>query len=248
MLSSLALDENSSDDFAKFASQIIEPLFTAGIATVQLDNTGHGDKNRARGSSSKGDLADVLYTLKQTTAFDQNRRGALRLVRAHSRFGDVAPAFTMALGGGHFGAFEADEGAEQAAKAPFRPSLLMERVSLALEHSPGLSKKALRLTVKGRAAYTDTSLEILIAEGYVRVHVDGQAHEHHVVRPFREAADADRVHRVQPCPSRVPDTGAGDRVPVSPPRDTGHGTRSADTADGGRSTGHGQRPDEGQLP
>lgn len=242
-LSSLSLDENASDDFAKFATAIIEPLFRAGIATVQLDNTGHGDSGRARGSSSKGDLADVLYTLKTASAFDEHRRGRLRLVRSHSRFGDVASAFTMELGGGHFGTFTAEASAgTDATPDTFRPTGLMERVSHALEEHPGLSKRAIRETVKGKASYVDLALELLIADQYVRTEAHGQTLHHHVKQPYREAADTDRVPVSEPCPNRVPDTGGSDRGPVSPPigtRDTGHGAVDTDADE--RVPGHGVR-------
>jgi len=225
-LSSLALDEDRSDDFARFSTAIVEPLFRAGIATVQLDNTGHGDKSRARGSSSKGDLADVLYSLKTTAAFDQHRRGTLRLVRAHARFGDVGGAFTMDLGAGHFGTFTMEDGDDAEGRATFRPTVLMERVSRALEESPGLPKRAVRATVKGNTNAVDLALELLIADGHVRADVDGQAHRHHVVQPYREADDSHRDHRDQGVTNRDQSTGATDRDHVTPSkgsRVTGHG-------------------------
>ena len=40
--------------------EAFEPLFEAGVATVILDNTGHSDKNRSRGTSAKGDLNEVV--------------------------------------------------------------------------------------------------------------------------------------------------------------------------------------------
>lgn len=108
----------------------------------------------------------------------------------------------------------------------FRPTVLMERLSRALEDHPGLSKRAIRATVKGKATFVDTALELLIAEQFVAVEADGQARLHRASRPYREAEDPNRVPVSRPCPDRVPDTGVGDRVPVSPPigtRDTGHG-------------------------
>jgi len=231
-LSSLALDENTSDDFAKFATAIVEPLFRAGIATVQLDNTGHGDKTRARGSSTKGDLADVLYNLKTTAPFDERRAGRVRLVRAHSRFGDVGPAFTMSLGAGTFGTFtvEDQDGHDDSAEA-FRPTHLMERVSRAIEAEPGISKRTIRTTVKGKNEWKDAALDLLIAENYVRAETDGQAIRHHPIRAFREDEDTDRAPVPLACPNRAPGTGEVDRAPVPLPirgteRGHGHTARS----------------------
>lgn len=228
-LSALHLDEDRSDDFARFATAIIEPLFRAGIATVQLDNAGHNDTGRARGTSSKGDLADVLYSLKTTAAFDRNRAGKVQLTRKHSRFGDVAQTFVMELGAGHYGTFAPADEPPSATANRFRPTVLMERVSRAIEETPGLSKRAIRDHVNGRAEIIDLALELLIAEHHVRVEQDGQARRHHSEKPYREADDTDRVPRVptvsQPCPGH----GVEDRVPVSPPigdTDTGHGHRT----------------------
>jgi len=231
-LSSLALDEDRSDDFAKFATAIIEPLFRAGIATVQLDNSGHGDSGRARGTSSKGDLADVTYTLKTTAAFDQHRRGSLRLVRSHSRFGDVGPAFTMEIGGGRFGALTAEDSPGDEARETLRPTAIMENVSRLIEETPGLSKRAILAAISSKDSYVTLALELLIADGYVRIEVAGQAHRHHLIRPYNEAEDPHRGPVAQPWPTRGPDTGEEDRGPVAPPkgtRDTGHGVEDTAT-------------------
>ena len=69
-LTAVGLTEDSSDDFATFAEALIDPLMRAGIATAILDNTGHGAKDRARGSSSKGDLADLVYVLRTVEEFE----------------------------------------------------------------------------------------------------------------------------------------------------------------------------------
>jgi hypothetical protein len=107
----------------------------------------------------------------------------------------------------------------------------MERASRAIETDAGLSKRAIRETVGGKAGAVDLGLELLIAEGFIEPRRDGQAIRHHSIRPYREMDDqTDRVPVSQPCPNRVPDTGEVDRVPVSRPikdTDTGHG--SADT-------------------
>ena len=46
-LTSVALKEDDSDDYARFTELLIDPLARAGIATVLLDNTGHGAKDRS---------------------------------------------------------------------------------------------------------------------------------------------------------------------------------------------------------
>jgi hypothetical protein len=208
-LALLGLAENSADDFAQFASATTEALFRAGIASVLLDNTGL-DKTRARGTTSKGDLADVVLSVRTVSKFDRDTAGRVELRREHSRLGDQGAAFTMDLGAGRFGKFIAKDAAPDEAEpssAPaFRPTTLMERVSRAVEAQPALSKNAIRMAVPGRAAYVDQAVDCLVAENYLRVEVVGQAKQHHSVRPFRAPEATDRVPSSQPCPDHVRDT------------------------------------------
>jgi AAA domain len=105
MLTSLGLKENSSDDYDVFVQAIINPLWQSGAATIILDNTGHNG-GLARGSSSKGDLCDVEYAMKQVQPFNEQERGAVELRVQFSRFGDVFGTWRMELGGGTFGQLE----------------------------------------------------------------------------------------------------------------------------------------------
>lgn len=233
-LSGFDLDEDSSDDFAKFAAAIVEPLFRAGIATLQLDNSGHGDNKRARGTSSKGDLADVVFNVKTTAAFDHRRRGSLRLTRQHSRLGEVAPAFTMELGGGHFGRFVAEEAVPS--ESGFRPTHLMEKISRALEDtSEGLSTNGIQTAIgagKNREAENARrlALELLIDERYITVAPGPRnAKIHRSLRPFRETDDDRPRTAPAPPPGTVQPT-----VPLSPPPYGGQGTEDSPAGPGDR--------------
>lgn len=217
ILSSLSLAEDSSDDFAKFSVRVIEPLFRAGIATVLLDNTGHSDSTRARGSASKGDLADVVFTLKAVEPFDARQRGRLRLVRAHSRFGDVAASFDLELGGGHFGRFAASENESVDGGAP---ADVMRRVLDAIKADPGLSKRAVRQAVQGSNDHKDDALDELTRAGDIRVEQDGRAKRYYPhIRPCRTVPEACRG------------TGEADRADV-PRALEGTGTRHVSTGNG----------------
>src|SRR5207249_3499838 len=117
--------------------------------------------------------------------------------------------------------------AESAERAAFRPTTLMERVSRALEEAPGLSKKAARAAVKGRAEYVDLALDLLIAEGFVEARRDRQATRHYVRRPYRsehdeQVSETDRVQGVRTVSNGVPDTGAGTVSRVPAPTGGGH--------------------------
>lgn len=102
-LTDFGLREGESDDYSLFMAAVIDPLFHAGVATVILDNTGHSETGRSRGSSAKGDLNEVLFTLKAESDFSLHRRGKVRLILepGNSRFGNEG-TWEMQIGGGAF--------------------------------------------------------------------------------------------------------------------------------------------------
>lgn len=102
-LSNLRLKENESDDYATFFSCVIEPLKRVDIAVIILDNTGHTREESGRGTTSKGDLADVNFTVKRKEPFDIETRGELELSVATARVGQVTGAWILELGGDHYG-------------------------------------------------------------------------------------------------------------------------------------------------
>jgi hypothetical protein len=100
-LSDLGFSEEASDDYARFMAYIIDPLFRARIATLMLDNTGHKEKTRARGTSSKGDLNEIIFYIEIVTPFSTTKRGELKLVVDRSRSGNSGE-WRMRIGGGYF--------------------------------------------------------------------------------------------------------------------------------------------------
>jgi hypothetical protein len=129
--------------------------------------------------------------------------------------------------------------AAESSPATFRPTVLMARVSRAVEEHPGLSKRAIRETVRGRAKHVDLARELLTAEGFITPREDGQADRYESIRPFRNDHEDDRV---PPRPDRVPDTGVST---VSPPVGTrGRGTQTPDEPTVSSTNGHGNRTDD----
>lgn len=223
------LDEDSNNDYAKWQSAIIEVLARAGIATLILDNVGHDAKGRPRGGATKMDLNEVIFTLKAISPPSPERVGRLRLTCTHSRFGQTGNRWEMDLGGGTYGPWLSVE-VEADTSGTFRPTGLMERISRTLDSEPGLSKRSIFGAVKGKDEYKALALDLLIAEGFVEVRRDGQAHRHHSLQPFREDESPPRGPVAQPWPNRGRDAVEGDRGPVSLPiGDTGHGHGPMDT-------------------
>jgi hypothetical protein len=211
--SALGLDfDKSNAEFVTYYDRLVQPLVAAELLVVQLDNVGHDidAKARAKGASAKGDRADLTFSCKLQAHPEPSlliTAQKVRSIRAPHTRGD---SWTFDRAAQRITA----NGPATAVDVPaFRPTVLMERVSRALEDDPGLSRRALRTAVSGKTEGKDLALELLIAEGFVEAKRDGQAVRHHSVRPFRE----DTVPPVpQPCPNVSPGTVPEGRDPVPP--------------------------------
>jgi hypothetical protein len=185
-LSDLDLDENDSDDYATFMAVAVDPLFRAGIATLILDNAGHSDPKRGRGSSSKADLNEILFTIDAVEAFDAHTTGRLRLDIAHSRLG-TSGRWELEIGGGVFGSWHRiDDGIDDTALG-FRPTALMERASIFIENCTAPpTRRTITDEIGGKGRYARIAIDVLVREGYARG-AKGQGVES--IKPYRQADD-----------------------------------------------------------
>lgn len=141
-LTEWGLKEGDADDYAQFMLYAVDPLFRAGVATVILDNTGHREQDRSRGTSAKGDLNEVVFSLKKVEPFSKDRAGKLQLVLEHSRFGGEG-RWEMRIGGGRFPGWKRIGGLPA---APAFRQAVEELLQAAGE--PGLSKNRLLTKVR----------------------------------------------------------------------------------------------------
>jgi hypothetical protein len=139
-LTLLGLKEDGADDYAEFMSALVDPLHRAGVATLVLDNTGH-DGRRARGSSSKADLNEVVFALDGTERFDADMTGAVTLKRTHTRFGGGPDMWRMTLGGGAYTAWS--DGAREAASGALHDAV----VSVLISATEPMSQNAVLVAV-----------------------------------------------------------------------------------------------------
>lgn len=224
-LSDLGLDENDSNDYAEFMAALIDPLFRAGIATLILDNAGHTDPKRGRGSSSKADLNEILFTIEAVEPFDATTTGRLRLEVAHSRLG-TSGRWELDIGGGTFGHWRhIDRHDTPNPAGVFRPTRKMEHASTFIEScADPVSRNTVVDAIGGNVKAARVAIDVLVREGYLRS-TDGPRGAKLVesLRPYREADDAttttdeanDRVHdRDQlESPDRVPT--ASEQLPLN---------------------------------
>ncbi|MGC2374259.1 MAG: hypothetical protein WA484_10330 [Solirubrobacteraceae bacterium] len=228
--SALDLDfDKSNAEFIKFYDRLIQPLTSRGVAVAIVDNVGHAEeaRTRAKGASAKQDRADLTFscTLSTTPPGLIIKAGKVRSVRAGFQRGDE---WIFLKENQRIVARDRNDTEDRAA---FRPTTIMRRVSEAIEQDEGLTRRAIRTTIGGRAEYVDLAIELLVSEGYIEAHKDGQAHRHQSIRPYREDNnDTPTVSTVStPCPNRVPDTltdTVSHRVPhpVGVGPGTGHGS------------------------
>jgi hypothetical protein len=173
--------DKGNSDYITFYDRLVQPLADAGVAVALVDNIGHSQETsgRAKGVSAKQDKADLVFSCRSVHDGLAIRCQKSRPIRATVRESDEW-------------IFERDsQRIERKLRTDgttaFRPTVLMERVSLLLEGDPGLSKRSIRKSVKGDNSYIDLALELLVSEGYVEVRKDGQTEQHHSLKPFREA-------------------------------------------------------------
>lgn len=187
ILSAAGLDENSSNDYAEFANALLLPLSQAGITTVVLDNTGHGEEERGRGTKAKDDLNEVVYSLAKTGRCDESTTAVFRLKLTRQRFGGLHSRLEMRVGGGVYdmpGPVETpvdDDG-------NFRPTIYMRRVWDYVRDNPGCGSREIREAVSGRADLVNRGLAQLVKERYVEARATGEGRKtgHHTLREFDE--------------------------------------------------------------
>lgn len=194
-LHGLALLDNT--DIAKWLELIVRPLQRRGAAVLQLDHVTKDREGRGRyaiGAQHKLAGIDVAYSLRVIEPFGRGVNGSVLISVEKDRPGHLrALAEGKALATMHVeslpgGALEISLEPPEAGGDLFRPTVLMGRVSRALVEQPGLTANAIKAAVTGKAAAVGLAVELLVAEGFVRIERDGQTHRHYSERRFEDTA------------------------------------------------------------
>ena len=192
VLSSVGLAEDTSDDYAKFVERLIIPLNRVGITTLILDNTGHENTDRARGTKAKEDLNEVIFSLNVAEDFDADTTGKLIWRRTRQRFSGVPLVMAQHLGGGTY-ALPTELETEDVAdgdEQKFRPTGYMEKVSHYVEFDDGCSQHKIVKAVGGKERYIVQAIQSLVDEGYIRREPGPRNSQlHRSITPYREAED-----------------------------------------------------------
>lgn len=197
----LGLDPDANADVARFLTELVRPLTAGGAGVALIDHVTKARESRGRyaiGAQHKlAGLDGAGYTVDLLAPFGHGRHGIARLTVSKDRPGRVREhcpgqvAGELHLRSQPDGSILAEIAPPVGASGePFRPTVLMGRVSAALEGSPaGLSVRGIADVVAGKATGVRLATQVLIAEGFVRVEQAGQSRLHYSVRPFREDLD-----------------------------------------------------------
>ena len=190
------LDLRDNTDVAKWLDLLPRRLQREGCTVLSLDHVTKDKEARGRyaiGAQHKLAGVDVAYSMKVVKPFGRGVDGLVKIRVEKDR-----PGYTRACADGGLvaqmkfssdqdGAVSIDLEPPEAGDADsFRPTHQMERISRAVEETPGIRKNGLRAAVQGKNDVKDLALALLIEEKYIRVELAGQAHEHYSMRPFRE--------------------------------------------------------------
>lgn len=174
--------EQRNTDYIAFYDKLIQPLTRRGVIILKADNVGHAleAQSRAKGVSAKHDRADIALSCSLTSNPVGLRITAkkVRSSRAPFRRGDEwifdRDTQTVRAAG------------EPEAEQPFRPTVLMRKVSKYLEDAGRpVSKRAIRADVTGRNEYIDKALNVLVDEHYIAHDTDG----YRSVKPYRQEGE-----------------------------------------------------------
>jgi len=159
-LTPLNLKEDDSDDFAAFTTALIDPLMQVGTTTITLDNSGHLEKDRARGTSAKEDLCDIAFTMKVISPFSCARAGRVELRCTAARIGEITPgdAWQMELGGGHFGMWQKIGARPPEARDELREAVLEVLVTAGEPMGVNKIAEAIRERASNTLKFSDTPL------------------------------------------------------------------------------------------
>jgi hypothetical protein len=190
------IDLRDNTEVAKWMSDLPHSLKRRGVAVILNDHVTKDSDSRGRyaiGAQHKLAKVDVSYSLQVKAPLGRGLEGRVLIrvtkdrpghVRSLAKNRLVAEVIAESMPGGAMDL--ALEPPSDDDTGPFRPTGIMRKVSRAVEDAPGLSIRALRATVGGKAEYVDLAKEVLVAEGYIEVRKDGAAQRHHLLRPFVE--------------------------------------------------------------
>ena len=194
-MTSHGFDLNSNADSASFQNLLPRWICDHGPAVAMIDHVVK-DKERqdrfALGAQHKlAGIDGAAYIVKMLQPFGRGKRGLARVEIAKDRPGHVrGQAHGKTIAEFTLDATASDlvliahlmPPGEQSGRAgeTFEPTILMEKISRAIQLTPGLSKNAIENLTNGKATTKRLALELLITRGYV----DAQTGKNRAIQHF----------------------------------------------------------------
>ncbi|HEY5304558.1 MAG TPA: AAA family ATPase [Acidimicrobiales bacterium] len=197
-MSQAGLNPDVGVDVVAFYDSAPKWFARRGSAVVLIDHVTKGSDNRGRyaiGSERKiSGIDGAAYMVDLTSPFGRGKTGRIKLtvskdrggyVREHTNTtGVIAEVVLRSSPDGSVTVTAEAPGDFQS--SPFRPTVIMEQMSKALEASPdGLGVRALRSASRGKTDTKALALELLVNEGFFAIKSGrGTSIVHTSVRPF----------------------------------------------------------------
>lgn len=188
------LDDNKRSDVERFSSTFMRPFWKAQIATLVIDHVVknvEARQNYAIGSERKVGGVDVHLGFTVVHPIKRGAKGVYKITTHKDRpgfhkRGKLADMELVSDPETHAITWEFKAASETDEEHPFRPTVLMERVSRYLESQvEPVSQRQVEKDVTGKGAYIRQALSILRDEGYVEDMGAGNT----LVRAYREEWD-----------------------------------------------------------
>jgi hypothetical protein len=187
--------ETKNEDVRVFGAAVVDPLRSAGACCLLADHVPKDREKRGRysiGGQAKLGLADVHLGLSVIAPLRRGAEGKLKVKVHKDTYGLLPPAAVFTLRSHELtGALAWDVRAEDVDagdKAAFRPTRLMERVSVFLGSGEAVSRNEVERDVKGKRDYIRQAIDALVREGYAEEEPGARgARLVKLVRPYRQA-------------------------------------------------------------
>jgi len=201
VMGSLGLSPEKDVEVTRFYNGVPRWFARTGAAVALLDHVVKNETARGRwatGSQHKlSGLTGAAFSLEVVNAFGRERTGLAKVTISKDRPGHLR---RHAGSGGAIAMFELESHPDGTVTAglevpmpasgpgqPFRPTSIMERISVALEAATGpLNTNMVRKVVKARNETLSAALDLLVTDGYISAQ-DGPRNStvYHSLRPFR---------------------------------------------------------------
>jgi hypothetical protein len=196
-LSLHGLDPNSSADVEQFLRLAVRPLCDEGAAVALPDHVVKRGESRGRysyGSERKQTGMEVHLGLTVLEPFGRGRTGKAKVVVHRDRPGFLKsepPGLFVLASDPESGrcSWRLEPEHDVSDEGEFRPTKLMEKVSLYLERwNEPASRNQVEQDVQGKGEWVRRAIDVLVSEGYL-VEFQGERRARLVkfVRPFRES-------------------------------------------------------------